>query len=63
MDYFKLGQDRENYGKAYKMVRNNVLRVLVPWLCLLIMAVFLYGVVRRAVKRWRKKPQKKGDAR
>lgn len=63
MEYFRLGQDRENYGKAYKMVRNNVLRVLVPWLCLLIMAVFLYGVVRRAIKRWRRKPRKKEDAR
>lgn len=58
MEYFKRGQDRENYGKAYKMVRNSVLRVAVPWLCLLIIAVFLYGLVRRGIQRWRKKTRK-----
>ncbi len=52
MQYFRSGEDRSNYGKAFKKQRDGVLRNLIPVVCVAA-AVLLFG--GRAVGRIRRR--------
>lgn len=57
MKYFKLGDSREEYSQAYRIVRLNVIRDNAPWVvCAVVVAVILFKLLGLLLRKlgWKK---------
>jgi len=51
MDYFKMAYDRENYGRAYRYYRKEMIEENIVWIVLVVAAVLVVPLVIRQVKK------------
>lgn len=59
MRYFKRGQDRDGYGKAFKHYRNDLLKRIVPAVVCTLLAVWaLYKLLKRTLWKKRVRPRR-----
>ena len=57
LEYFKLGDSREEYSQAYRIVRLNVIRDNAPWVvCAVVVAVILFKLLGLLLRKlgWKK---------
>ena len=57
LEYFKLGDSREEYSQAYRIVRLNIIRDNAPWVvCAVVGVVILYKLLAALLRKlgWRK---------
>ena len=53
MDQFKMAMDRENYGRAYRFFRKDMVEENILWMVLIIAAVLVIPLVLRFTKKMR----------
>ena len=53
MDYFEMANDRENYGRAFRFWRAEWVEENIIWMVLVLAAVLVIPLVRRAIKKTR----------
>ena len=51
MEYFKMAHDRENYGRAYRYYRKEVIEKNILWAVIVIAALLIIPVVLRRIKK------------
>lgn len=60
MIYYEQGQNREDYGRAWQIVRDANLRQAIPWVVLVVLVVVLVGFVLAMIRRIRTRKAEKG---
>ncbi len=51
MDYFKMAYDRENYGRAYRYYRKELIEENIVWIVLVVVLVLVVPLVIRQIKK------------
>ena len=51
MEYFKMAHDRENYGRAYRYYRKEMIEKNIVWAVIVIAALLIIPVVIRRIKK------------
>ena len=50
MDYFKMAHDRQNYGRAYRYYRKELVESNIGWIVAIVVAVLIVPLVIRRKK-------------
>ena len=53
MDYFEMAMDRDNYGRAYRFYRKELVEENILWIVLALAAIMVIPLTRRFVKKMR----------
>ncbi len=51
MDYFKMAYDRENYGRAYRYYRKELIEENIVWMVIVVVCLLVVPLVIRQIKR------------
>jgi len=53
MDYFKMAKDRDNYGRAFRFYRKDMVEENIVWMVLVLAAVLIIPIVLSSMKKMR----------
>ena len=53
LDYFEMAKDRDNYGRAYRFYRKEMVEENILWMIVVLAAVLLIPIVLRSIKKMR----------